>query len=366
MASEELSGDEMRTRLLMWIAIFMGTVLLQWNSTLIMAEKKCSKSNFEETLRKPDAILYGMREDGAVLFATIADILAIDRDKTFEDMLGASFQGGGTKREVLIMDVGGLPQLFISRLSAANSIPGVQMNRLDLVHLVDYPIALNPLNKYHILSLIKDYSSKEVVLLSLFNPGDAYYFNVEHSAREDILFGHKDGSGIRTRILLKRNLRNVEVVGYIREPVKSGDTRRFTGSSIITAVRDASGFKWVVRDQFALKSVIYQCVVKTTQDFFMNILYNRRQKLIDGITRAKNAAIYYPLAPNAQEFNLERGSIIVLARRGWLCSLRVTTDGRLPVLLERLARTFPCHPAAAQFVAKRSGCFLCPPLDRKP
>lgn len=105
--------------------------------------------------------------------------------------------------QVLIMDVGGLPQLFISRLSAANSIPGVQMNRLDLVHLVDYPIALNPLNKYHILSLIKDYSSKEVVLLSLFNPGDAYYFNVEHSAREDILFGHKDGSGIRTRILLK-------------------------------------------------------------------------------------------------------------------------------------------------------------------
>lgn len=49
----------------------------------------------------------------------------------------------------------------------------------------------------------------------------------------------------------------------------------------------------VVRDQFALKSVIYQCVVKTTQDFFMNILYNRRQKLIDGIMRAKNAAIYY-------------------------------------------------------------------------
>uniref|UniRef100_A0A915A3F8 Uncharacterized protein n=4 Tax=Parascaris univalens TaxID=6257 RepID=A0A915A3F8_PARUN len=233
---------ELRSK--MWIAIFVGTVLLQWNSSLIMAKKKCSKSNFEEALRKPDAILYGIRDDGAILFATIADILAIDRDKTFQDMLGASFQRDGMKRKVLIMDVGGLPQLFISRLSSVDSIPGVQMNRLDLVHLVDYPIALSPINKYHILSLVKDYSSREVVLLSLFSPGDAYYFDVERSPREDILFAHEDGSGVRTKIFLKRILQNVEVVGYIREPIESGDNGRFTGSSIITAVRDANGFKW--------------------------------------------------------------------------------------------------------------------------
>uniref|UniRef100_A0A915A812 Uncharacterized protein n=1 Tax=Parascaris univalens TaxID=6257 RepID=A0A915A812_PARUN len=90
----------------------------------------------------------------------------------------------------------------------------------------------------------------------------------------------------------------------------------------------------------------------------MNILYNRRQKLIDGIMRVKNAAFYYPIASNAPEFKLKQGSVVVLARRGWLCSLRVTTDGRLQVLLERLARTFPCHPAGCTVRSEKEQLFL--------
>uniref|UniRef100_A0A914ZNQ0 Uncharacterized protein n=1 Tax=Parascaris univalens TaxID=6257 RepID=A0A914ZNQ0_PARUN len=64
------------------------------------------------------------------------------------------------------------------------------------------------------------------------------------------------------------------------------------------------------------------------------------------------------VATNEMQFDLEKGSLVVLVSRGWLCSIRVTNERKFPALLERLRRTFICHPQGCIIRSENEQLFL--------
>uniref|UniRef100_A0A914ZY60 Galectin n=1 Tax=Parascaris univalens TaxID=6257 RepID=A0A914ZY60_PARUN len=191
----------------MWITLFMGTTLFLCSSTGVQTSlqklnsMKCQKDYFRQTINKSDAILYGMRQDCAILFATIGDVLAIESEELWQNALTTSVGSCETRGKVFFMVVDGVVEMFMAmwahyddRISAGN---------LRLIHVPDFTIALRPLNRHHILSQDGHISDVGNILLVRFSVDDDYSFNVEHTAAGDALYGYQRGNFLKDRIFLK-------------------------------------------------------------------------------------------------------------------------------------------------------------------